>query len=449
MKTRILALLDSPRATLPLALAALAVRLVCLAGAWNLDLKSDAASYDLMARSLLSGEAFDPYWPPGLPLLLAGAHALLGAGPAAARAVMLLPWALLALSLFLILRRTAGLRAANLSLAAFALVPGHVWHAVSPLTPMLTAALLATGLLLALSLLERPDWGRAAGLGLCLGALVLTRSSAVLVALALPAYLWRRTRRIAAPLLSLLILVAVVGAWQIEARRLTGRWFFVNTSSVQNLFYGNNRWTPLYRTWWFGSHRSVEEGVPAEFLALKDHARAQDPAVRDAIFMAEARDHLLARPDLFLLRTLNRARAFLAFDTFTGAYLKRAHGLGRLPALAVVAADAAAYLVLMGLGLLALFLPAGPPDWKRLAAGMAVLYALPYAVSFSHPTYHFPVLPLLALPGLALLARTEGAAGLRRELALLTPRRRRVLGACLLLFALIQVEWVIVNWRAG
>src|SRR6516225_4415802 len=58
---------------------------------WVADkpLMTDAVNYDDMSRKLLSGEAFVPYWPPGLPLYLAIAHTLFGPAAVVARLAML------------------------------------------------------------------------------------------------------------------------------------------------------------------------------------------------------------------------------------------------------------------------------------------------------------------------------------------------------------------------
>src|SRR6516162_3665844 len=59
---------------------------------WVADkpLMSDAVNYNDMSNKLLSGEAFLPYWPPGLPLYLAVVQTFFGPSVAAARLAMLI-----------------------------------------------------------------------------------------------------------------------------------------------------------------------------------------------------------------------------------------------------------------------------------------------------------------------------------------------------------------------
>ena len=73
--------------------------------------------------------------------------------------------------------------------------------------------------------------------------------------------------------------------------------------------------------------------------------------------------------------------------------------------------------------------------WARwetwLLTTTVVLYALPYWVTMSHPTYHFPVMAPLALLGALAwqLVRSSGTGSRARG------------WAALVMLALIQVEW--------
>ncbi len=135
---------------------------------------------------------------------------------------------------------------------------------------------------------------------------------------------------------------------------MTGRFVFINNANSQNIFYGNNPWTPLYRTWWYGSHKEPGD-MPPEFEAAMTQINHGDPRQRDALFVKTAMDHIKARPDLFLLRSVNRVRVFMGFDTFTSAQVARSNKkLGAL----VLAIDAGLYLLVT---MLALLLPRRGP----------------------------------------------------------------------------------------
>ncbi|MBI2392735.1 MAG: hypothetical protein HYV09_24330 [Deltaproteobacteria bacterium] len=452
MSGRLVALLAGRRATVAIVAAGLFVRVVVLALLTHTPLADDAADYHEAARLLASGAPHEPEWPPALPLLLAAFHAVLGASELVSRVAVLtlvVPFALVLVSLA---RRLGRPLAGNLALAAFAFTPSFVLLSVTPLTQLPTATLLLVTLWLALSLAEAPRaasrgarrsaWTgapHAAALGGALGALVLVRPSNALLALVVVAFALLRVRR-PVTLLAPLVLVLVVGAWELRATSLAGRFVFVNTANARNLYYGNNPWTPLYRTWWFGSHKAGEPGVPAGFVL--DHARigALPPAERDPAFTAAAAAHVRARPDLFAVRTFARARTFFAFDTFTGAQLVRKRG-AKLAGVAVLGADAVSWIAIAGLALLGLC--AAPRDdgeraLRRVAGALTLLYALPYFVSFAHPTYHFPIAPLLGLIGAVALARRLEEGGFAVD-----PRRRKLLVVAGLALLLVQAEWIV------
>jgi hypothetical protein len=248
---------------------------------------------------------------------------------------------------------------------------------------------------------------------------------------------------------------------------------FINNANSQNIFYGNNPWTPLYRTWWYGSHKEPGD-MPPDFAA--ELYRINHSPGRDALFVKTATDHIEARPDLFLLRTVNRVRVYWGFDTFTSAQVAKIdRKLGAL----VLALDASLYLLVTFLALLlpAVVLSSGKgwagllqsatpghalPDpgaakaWavdrKQMLAMLvtiSVLYAFPYFLAFSHPTFHVPTTALVgmigAVSGVALLETGFGPIwrGLARR-----PRRWTVVA--LLAYLAIQVEWAAsVIQRAG
>src|SRR5262249_46968146 len=124
-----------------------------------------------------------------------------------------------------------------------------------------------------------------------------------------------------------------------------------------------------------------------------------------------------------------------AFDTYTGSFLIKRGGAGRLPGLLVLAGDR------LGISW-SLPAPRGffPPPWpprppgrrlSTLALPPALLYSAPYWLSFAHPTYPFPIVPLF-LPFAAAFAVQPAPI-----------RRRYLFWGGLTALALIQVPWVI------
>jgi hypothetical protein len=71
-------------------------------------------------------------------------------------------------------------------------------------------------------------------------------------------------------------------------------------------------------------------------------------------------------------------------------------------------------------------------------------YAIPYWISFSHPTYHIPVVPLLAVPAAVLLAQVLGMEAGALDTALTKLKQRRSIAVAVVVFLAIQVEWAVV-----
>lgn len=432
----VLRLLDHRWAVTAVVALGAVVRIFVLLWVAPSPLVDDARDYHEMALALLQGKRFEPAWPPGVPYLLLPFLALFP-HELTSRLVMLAVHGAFSVAVYVLALRASGRRAAVLALLVFGVAPSFVLASVTPLTQLPTATLMCLVAWLTLVVLDAPNSvGRAVGLGAALGCLVLLRPSNVVLCLGLLVWLaWRVPR---AALASFLPVIFLVGAWSLQAHAMSGRWLFVNGANSQNFYYGNNPWTPVYRTWWFGSHKQGEPGVPAAFVE-EHHRLARLPgAERDRAFLDAAVAHIQDRPALFVARTASRVRTFLAFDTFAGAQVvKKWHrpmlGLG------VVALDGFLYLSVLVVALVRLF-RGQRTKLELLLLGGAVLYALPYLVSFSHPTYHLPVVPLLAVIAGRTLEAGEGAR-LRSS-----TNGRLGLFVALALVALIQVEWALVSF---
>ncbi len=417
-------------------LMGLLVRIFVLWRIAGSPLASDSTDYREMASLLLGGGPFVPYWPPGLSLYLVPFLAA-GAGDGILRASMLLWWLLFC---FGFLRMAGDLRVRReLSLALlviFTLAPAMIHFSLEPMTQMPAAALLLWAVSGAVRCLKGAGWGEALLMGASLGALSLVRPSAVPLLIAIPFQVALRRREWGRPAMAVVLGLAMVFAWIVKEHQLSGQWTLNNSNGI-NLYYSNNPWTPLYRTWYFGSHAKPGTEEIHEFpqyervIARVDSLPEKD---RGDEFKRLAVAYVLRRPDLFALRTVNRVRCFWGFDIFTAANLRRSvQGRRWFPV--AFAMDAACYLAIAGF---AFFWIAATPGalWRRweswLLVGTVVLYAFPYWVTMSHPTYHFPVIAPLALLGAMAceLARSSGAATRWRG------------WTALVVLALIQVEWM-------
>ncbi len=406
---------------------------------------SDAGDYVESSRLLLRVPHFVPYWPPGLPLYLLP-FITAGVSDIGLRASMLFFWVLACWGLLRLAQTVEVGDSAWLILLVFALMPSSIHMSVEPLTQQPVAALL----LIALSSAVRCGLGSGIGefalLGCSLGAMSLMRPSALPLLMLLPGACLVVLRRkkirhwMTGPLLTVSLGAMMVGGWMVKAHQMSGAWI-INNSNAVNLFYGNNLWTPMYRTWFFGSWAkpgSVELQHYPDYEQVLTQTLNLPPLQASAEFNRLTIAYVAHRPDLFLLRTLNRMRCFWGFDTFTSANLRRDGSAGRRLFPVSLALEAALYLSIAGPAFFWLAIAAAQfwRQWQSwLIAGTIVVYGVPYWLSMSHPTYHYPVVMPLAVLGV-MAWRTYAA----RPVAVPVRMVRGWVAVGTL--AAIQVEWV-------
>lgn len=424
----------------------LALRVAALVLLSRFPLVGDERSYFAMAGRLLDHAKFAPDWSPGLPCYLAFFHSFLGRSQVVAMAAMI-PWYLaFSAVLFALVMRIGGRRAANIALWAFALYPSFIYHSVVPLTQLPLAACLLLVALLILVLRGRQSLSIPAAIGAALGAAVLMRPSVVFLAVGVPIFIMVRWRSVKGGLVALGVAAVLVAPWLVKVKAMTGDFVFVNYATSRNLYIGNNEWTPLYKTWWLGS-RSEAGTVPRGFAAEDARIRALPPADEERAYRALATDHIQSEPGRFAVRTMNRIRGYFAFDTYTGTVLGRFYKLPAALGLSVIALDALFYIALMALSIVAFHAPRGLGTGRVTRATIlwiVAAYAVPHWIAFSHPMYHIPVVPLLAIPGAVLLAQLAGMDRRALATALESLRKRRAMLIVLAVFFAVQVEWAIV-----
>jgi hypothetical protein len=122
---------------------------------------------------------------------------------------------------------------------------------------------------------------------------------------------------------------------------------------------------------------------------------APDP--RSAM-MREAIRYTTQRPGVFLLRTLNRLRAFWGFDYLTTAIVQSEWpSCGKAGVLAVLAIEATGYALVMLLAIAGLFMFTKGMAFRFVLFLIAIVlaYQSPYVLSFANGTYHPPVVVFL------------------------------------------------------
>jgi 4-amino-4-deoxy-L-arabinose transferase-like glycosyltransferase len=433
-------LFESRYATYFLVGFGLLIRITALAGVGGRPLYYENTAYDRMALQLLAGTKFSPYWPPGVPYYLLLVHKLFGEGLLVARASMLLVYVAFCLALYALIRELWSRRAANLAILVFALYPSYIRWAFNPSTEYPAAACLVAVVWLTVIVIRRRSVTLAIALGLLLGVTVLVRGSSLGLVLLMPALVFHRTRRLSLAVVPLLVAAMPISAWLWKAHDMTGRFVMINDSNAENFFQSNNAYTPLYNTCLGGP---VAWSVPPQFTQLQHDIECRPPTEREQTYRRLAIEHIRSRPDLFLLRTFNRFRAFFCFPIHRGEPLTgHARGHGWL-GLGITALELCFYWPIMALAIIFCFNLSG---FRFEASNMAVLlsaafvYAAPCFLTCSQPRYNFPVVPLFAVFAFALL----DALFDRPWRQLIATRHRLAMFLMLAFFLYIQIEWIVI-----
>lgn len=406
----------------------LLIRVIALARVGGGFLYYENTAYDRMALQLLHGVSFAPYWPPGVPYYLMAFHSVFGEGLLVARASMLLMYVAFSFALHALVRELWSRRAADVTVLVFALYPSYVRWSFNPSTEFPAAACLVVVVWLAILAVRRESLALAAVLGLVLGIFALVRGSSLGLVALTPLFVWLRTRRVTLAVVPVLIAAAPISAWLWKAHEMTGRFVPINDSNAENFFQSNNACTPLYNTCIGGP---IPWKPPARYTQLAQEIECQPPEQRQQSWRALAMEHIRSRPDLFLLRTFNRFRAFFCFpihrgEPITGATLRGWLGLG------ITAAELCFYWPIMAAAIIVCFS-------RRLDAGVMALvlaavfvYAAPCFLTCSQPRYNFPIVPLFAALAAGFIERPS------------MPRRNVAMWLVLAFFAYIQIEWIVL-----
>jgi 4-amino-4-deoxy-L-arabinose transferase-like glycosyltransferase len=435
------------RQTIHLVVAlAMLVRLAALAFLAREPLAGDDTLYHDFAVRALSGSTIYPLVPPAVGYYLAFFYRIFGMSPLVARASILPLAAGFMYALYAVAVRFAGRKGANLLALVFAIYPLQVLCSVEPITELPAALFLVVALLLVLGICEEPRTKSFAALGLVLGLLILTRPSALPMLVFVPLYLIFRSRRWLRSALVAIIPILMIASYISIVYRSTGHLVMINFSSTQNLFLGNNAYSPVYRTWWFSTH---DTNLPAGYEALNAEIMSRPWYGQNALYRQFALQSIAARPDLFAARTLSRMRVYFAFDSYSGSLLLNRYSASRVLAFAAIALDASLYVLIAASAILFLvtLTRASERFWPTVTVlFVLLLYAGPYFISVSHPIYHFPVVPLMGLLAAAgwsgILEGRIGWGG-----GILARRTRQIALACvMLLFAYIQVEYAVVMY---
>jgi hypothetical protein len=429
---------------------ALAVRAVVAYGILSgMPLVSDAQSYALAGVALRDHFPGDRayFWPPGMPALLAGAYAVLGSDLWVSRLVACALGTLqVALALAWAREMLPDARSVRATGWIAALYPPAVLMSGQTYSQHLAGVALTALALFAARLWRSGRMRDGVGAGIAWAVGCATRPSMlsvapVLVGLAAAAS-WRAraagtsgSRRAAAAALGAACTAALLAPIALHNQH-HGAGPTLSTNNDANVFYGNNPYTPNYKTSHLGQREldQLEPNVRAYLERFKSAPNAR-AAMRDET-LRYVREH----PGITAWRCVNRLRAFWGFDYLMARNIQLDRGLGTGALVALTALEAGGYALVMALAFVTL---AGGwdalrrvPAWTALAATAA--YQAPYVLAFSAGTYHYPVMGLL-FPFAGFAASRDP----RSEPPWLRARRSRALRWTFAVFAAIQIEYAL------
>lgn len=415
----------------------------------GVPLQSDSLSYYEVAQEYANGRYVAPFWPPGLPYYLKLVFEVFGMSEVVARYAMIPFYVLLVMPLYLLVRDLVSVRAANLAVLLFTLYPTYIYHSVYTLTHLPVAAYLMVIAYLTYLVAEKPEahWKvlRLVLLGMVAMLMILTRAGSISVLAVVIPYLLLRTRNMIWAAIPVMVMGVLLAIYTLLVYQINEEFIIVNYGNSYNLFLGNNEHTPLYKTWQLGTDLwNSPQGVQDTYWFINSHPADE----QDSLYRQEAMTHITARPDLFVIRTLSRMRAFWGFDTFTGSRIITEGIGGQFIGLATIAIDALFYFVIMipAFGfffLQRIIFEKFPRPFALFIVGVVLFYAVPYFIAFSHATYHIPIVPLVSVLAVATLDSLPKVQGQLLQLGQVGWQQRLFLVA-LVIFAAIQMEWAIV-----
>lgn len=394
----------------------------------------DATEYTVAAARMLDGAELEPYWPPGVPIYVA-VWGIFGEIPGNGLLLKLamLPWfVLLIVGSRYVATQLFNHSVANLSVLFLALYPDFIHQSLTPLSHLPAAALFMTMLAALLRARERTDlvWWMVAGISL--GMLLLFRPAAGILIPGLLIWLVFREKQRAKAVIFTISAAILPLIWIIHVHSATGRWVYINDANARNFFLGNNAYTDNFATWKQGSVYASAFGE--DFRQLLDSLDRLPETEKGAAFRKAGAKHIQKKPGQFFIRLANRGIAFLAPDTFSAGYMM-GHYKSFSGRIVFFVVGWLLYTVLIA-GWLRGVLAKG--FWKperRIYLILLVLYAIPYLLAFSHPVYHLPILPLIAMfafYGLTTKINLEKSLPNQRILAIFLA----------LLFIVVEIRWM-------
>lgn len=400
---------------------------------WNMKdhgFWGDTASYIVAADKLKRGFQV-PFWPPGLVYFIYFWTKMFAWSVWSIRMTALFFYGIFFFaSIFLV--KVLKFKKHTAFVAIFvSFYPEFIFHSAETLTQLPNAAFLLVALIFMFKSIDHKNIILPISAGILLGIMILFRPSSLLFAGILPILIAFKSKKYKNLILSYLATFLVVFSWINYVHSQSNKWIFINTANKENLYLGNNPQTPLYKTWWLGSHFTEDEYISTEYLQKRDSIQHLPTKKRNKFYQKSSVNYIFSKPHYFLLRSLNRVRVFFAFDSFSGASLMKSYHqniLGRI----FLVLSAGIYIGLFFIGILFFSFK---KDFTNVLLMTTILsLAIPYFIAFSHPVYHFPIL----IPLTFFFLHNFKAQALKNTFK---PRKLLFLGV----FLFIQIEWLFYN----
>ena len=409
---------------------------------------SDASAYHSIAINTIKKKQFIPWFNPGVSLYLLLFHSLIGNDSQFASQVSMLPiYIALCIGVFLLVNELSNRKAANLTVTILSLYPEIIYQSIIPLSQLPAAAILVFVIYLLIYSAKHFSCLLSIILGTLLGILTLFRSSNILLTITMPIVLLRFNYKLRYALIVVVLGLGIASAWVYKIYHNTGHLIFICSSNPANLYFGNNKYTPLYKTWWFASHRKGPE-VPSDFIAVYDMIKKLPMKEADKAFYQQVLLDIIERPGAFIIRTLNRIRTFFAFDTFCSANLYMNYKLRYLSILILIMIFIS-YTLLISFAILFL------ATYQSLGISRSYVYlilltifltAFPYFIAFSHPIYHFPIFPFITACAAIFIEKWSSSDIAKKQIKNMLIAKKYYVLLSLLIIYYIQIEWIYFNY---
>jgi 4-amino-4-deoxy-L-arabinose transferase-like glycosyltransferase len=375
----------------------------------GMPITSDAQSYSEQAANFVHHVhgSFPYYWPPGTSYFLWPGYELFGVHAVVARLMTIAASVLAVVTSTLLAARVLRDRRAVMATGfVVALAPEIVLMSSQPYSFDLTLLAInctALGVLIGWET-GRLRWYVFAGLSLGFGALTRPSTlSIVLVLIGLLVVLGRRLRgaelrRLLVGAAALAVCAGIVMFPAVRHNHAVGQGWTLSVNNDQNLWLGNNPYTPNYKTYWLGQHDPAYFGpVIRDYMLRFVYGSNPTPEQRTRA-RNEAKRYVLAHPAVTGLRTVNRVRAFWGFPYTISNNIRTDWHKGNAAFAVTLFFEAGGY-VLFGLLAIAAAVFARPLIRGPRAVFLLLLvgaFELPYALDFSGGRWHYPVLGLVA-----------------------------------------------------